>query len=120
MLWTVDPKLPFDQRVAKVADAGYNAVELVGEWKGWSKEGFTRARQQFQHSGLVVDACSGIDASLCDPPQRGALLAQIRAILPVLSEFQCSSLILLTGNKVPGMSHDQMLASCAESLKRAA
>jgi hydroxypyruvate isomerase len=120
MLWTVDPKLPFDQRVAKVADAGYHAVELVGEWKGWSKEGFTRARQQFQHLGLVVDACSGIDASLCDPSQRDALLAQIRAILPVLSEFQCSCLILLTGSMVSGMSHDQMRASCAESLKRAA
>jgi hydroxypyruvate isomerase len=120
MLWTVDPKLPFESRVSKVAEAGYHAVELVGEWKGWSKEGFTRARQQFQHLGLVVDACSGIGASLCDPPQRDTLLAQIRAILPVLSELQCSRLILLTGNKVSGMSHDQMFASCVESLKRAA
>jgi hydroxypyruvate isomerase len=120
MLWTVDPKLPFDQRISKVADAGYHAVELVGEWKGWSKEGFSHARQQFQHLGLVVDACSGIDASLCDPSQREALLEQIRAILPVLAEFQCSRLILLTGNTVSGMSRDQMRASCAESLKRAA
>ena len=120
MLWTVDPKLPFDQRVSKVADAGYHAIELVGEWVGWPKEGFTRARQQFQQVGLVVDACSGINASLCDPAQRDVLLSQIRAILSVLSEFECSRLILLTGNKVPGMNHEQMRANCVESLKRAA
>src|SRR5271165_6409331 len=120
MLWTVDQKLPFDQRVSKVADAGYHAIELVGEWEGWPKEGFTRARQQFQRLGLVVDACSGINASLCDPAQRDVLLSQIRAILSVLSEFECSRLILLTGNKVPGMNHEQMRANCVESLKRAA
>jgi hydroxypyruvate isomerase len=120
MLWTVDPKLPFDQRISKVADAGYHAVELVGEWEGWSKDEFTRARQQLHRLGLVVDACSGINASLCDPSQRDTLFAQIRTILLVLSEFECSRLILLTGNKVPGMSHEQMHANCSESLKRVA
>ena len=35
MLWTVEPKLPFDQRIAKVAEAGYHAVELVEEYKDW-------------------------------------------------------------------------------------
>jgi len=120
MLWTIDPKLPFDERVSKVADAGYHGIELVGEWQGWPKEGFTRARGQFQRLGLVVDACSGINASLCDPSQRDAFLSQIRAILPVLSEFECSHLILLSGDKVPGMNHEQMRANCVESLKRAA
>lgn len=120
MLWTVDPKLPFEQRVSKVADAGYHGVELVGEWEGWSKDGYARARQQLQRLGLVVDACSGINASLCDPSQRDGLLSQIRAILPILTEFACFRLILLTGNKVPGMSHEQMRANCVESLKRVA
>ena len=106
--------------MSKVADAGYHAIELVGEWKGWSKEGFAHVRQQFQRLGLVVDACSGIDAGLCDPSQRDVLQSQIRSILPVLSEFECSRLILLSGNKVPGMSYEQMRANCIESLKRAA
>ena len=120
MLWTVDPKLPFDQRVSKLAEASYHGVELVGEWEGWTKDGFARARRQFHRLGLVVDARSGINASLCDPSQRDALLSQTRAILPVLSEFECSRLILLTGNKISGMSHQQMRANCVESLKRAA
>ncbi len=67
MLWTVDPKLPFDERIGKVADAGYHAVELVGEYDHWSKEDFAHARTRFHSLGMVVDACSGIHTSLCDP-----------------------------------------------------
>jgi hydroxypyruvate isomerase len=120
MLWTVERNSPFDQRVAKVADAGYHAIELVNEYKGWAAADFARARQQFQHLNIVVDACSGIDASLCDPAQRDLLLQQIQAQLNTLSELQCSRLILLTGNVLPNLSHAQMRANCVESLKRAA
>jgi hydroxypyruvate isomerase len=120
MLWTVEPKLPFEQRIAKVAEAGYHAVELVGEYDGWSKEEFTRARRQLHELGMVVDACSGIRASLCDPAQRDAFLAEITAKLPVLAELESTRLILLTGNRVPGLSQEQMRASCVEALKRAA
>ncbi len=120
MLWTVQPKLPFEQRIAKVAEAGYHAVELVGEWQGWSKDEFLAARQQLHQLGMAVDACSGVHASLCDSGQRDKLLAEIRAILPALGEFESSRLILLTGNRVPGLSNEQMHANCVESLKRAA
>jgi hydroxypyruvate isomerase len=120
MLWTVEPKLPFAQRVAKVAEAGYHAVELVGEYDGWNAADFARARQQLYQLGIVVDACSGIDASLCDPAQREVLLQQIRAKLSVLSELGCSRLILLTGNVVPSLTREQMRANCVEALNRAA
>src|SRR2546429_3106047 len=33
MLWTVFRDLPFPQRLEKVAEAGYHAVELVGEFR---------------------------------------------------------------------------------------
>jgi hydroxypyruvate isomerase len=120
MLWTVEPKLTFEQRIAKVAEAGYHAAELVGEYDGWSPAAFARARQQLHSLGIVVDACSGIDASLCDPAQRDTLLQQIRAKLSVLAELECFRLILLTGNRVPGLTHEQMRANCVEALKRAA
>jgi hydroxypyruvate isomerase len=120
MLWTVEPKTPFDQRIGKVSDAGYHAVELVEEYKGWSREDFARARQRLHQLNVEVDACSGINTSLCDPAQRDAFLAEIRAKLPVLAELECSRLILLSGNRVSGLSHEQMHASCVEGLKRAA
>jgi hydroxypyruvate isomerase len=120
MLWTIDRKLPFEHRVAIVAEAGYRAVELVGEYDSWSSSDFAQARRQFQQLGMVVDASSGIHASLCDPAERETLLQQIRAKLPVFSELGCTRLILLTGNVVPGLSREQMHANCVESLKRAA
>src|SRR5271157_536314 len=120
MLWTVDPQLPFADRIGKVAEAGYHAVELVGEYEDWSEEDFAHARTRFHSVDMVVDACSGIRTSLCDPSQRDTLLAEIQAKLPVLGELECSRLILLAGDKVPGLSHEQMHASCVEGLKRAA
>jgi hydroxypyruvate isomerase len=120
MLWTIAPKLPFEQRIALVADAGYHAVELVNEYKGWSSGDFASARRQLHQRNMVVDACSGIDASLVDPAQRDLLLQQIRAKLAVLAELECSRLILLSGNRVPGLSPEQMHANCLESLRRAA
>ncbi|MGB8325069.1 MAG: TIM barrel protein [Candidatus Acidiferrum sp.] len=120
MLWTVEPKLPFEQRIGKVSEAGYHAVELVEEYKDWGKDDFATARKQFHQLGIVVDACSGIHASLCDPAQRDAFLAEIRAKLPVLAELECSRLILLTGNLVPGLSREKMHANCVEALKLAA
>jgi hydroxypyruvate isomerase len=119
MLWTVEPKLPFPERVLKVAEAGYHAVELVDEYEGWGAPEFVRVRRQLDQLGIGVDACSGIDASLCDRAQQETLLEQIRAKLPVLSELGCSRLILLTGNRVPSLSEAQMRANCIEALKRA-
>lgn len=119
MLWTVERELPFGQRVAKVAEAGYHAVELVNEYEHWDSPEFAHARQRLHQLGMVVDACSGIDASLCDSQQRELLLQQIRAKLPVLAELECSRLILLTGNVVPGLTREQMRANCVEALKRA-
>jgi hydroxypyruvate isomerase len=118
MLWTITPKQPFERRIGLVADAGYHAVELVNEYKGWSAAEFSDARRQLHQRGMVVDACSGIDASLVDPSQREPLLQQIRAKLSVLAELECSRLILLSGNRVAGLSHEQMHTNCLESLKR--
>ncbi|HEV2248338.1 MAG TPA: hypothetical protein VGW37_16945, partial [Terriglobia bacterium] len=35
MLWTVFHNLPFEQRLEKVSQAGYRAVELVREFEHW-------------------------------------------------------------------------------------
>lgn len=120
MLWTVHKELPFDERLEKVAEAGYHAVELVNEYKSWTKEDFARARRKKRELAITVDATSGISHSLCDPAQRDSLLKEIHAKLPVLEELECSNLILLSGNKIPGMSSLEMHASCVEGLKRAA
>lgn len=120
MLWTVYPKLPFDQRIEKVAEAGYHAVELVEEYKTFSKEDYAKFRAKKRELHLTVDATGGISHSLCDASQRDAFLDEVRAKLPVLEELECNKLIILSGDKVPGQTPEQMHQNCIETLKRAA
>jgi hydroxypyruvate isomerase len=120
MLWTVRRDLPFDQRLEIVAQAGYHAAELVGEFKDWTKEDYARVRKQREALGIAFDATSGISSSLVDPAQRDALLKEIQAHLVRMEELQCNKLILLSGNRVDGLSHSQMHANCVEALKAAA
>jgi hydroxypyruvate isomerase len=120
MLWTVEPKLPFDQRLDIVAQAGYHACQLVNEYKDWSSEDFARARRKKDALGITFDATSGINGSLCDPARREATLREIRDHLPKLVELQSPRLILLSGNHVPGLSHEQMHAACVETIRAAA
>jgi len=120
MLWTVYEKLPFDQRIEKVAEAGYHAVELVNEYKNFSKEDYAKFRAKKSELHLTVDATSGISHSLCDSSQRDAFLNEVRAKLPVLEELECNKLIILSGDKVPGQTPQQMHENCIEGLKRAA
>ena len=120
MLWTVYQKLPFEQRLEKVAEAGYSAVELVEEYKNFTKPDFANFRAKKRALNLTVDATSGISHSLCDPAQRNAFLEEVRAKLPVMEELECKKLIILSGDKVPDQSHQQMHDSCVEGLKRAA
>ncbi len=48
MLWTVWTDLPFEQRLANVAEAGYSNVELVGEYAKWTDADFDRAQRRAQ------------------------------------------------------------------------
>lgn len=120
MLWTVYPKAPFDERIDKVVEAGFTSLEMVEEYKNWSKDDYARFRAKRHELKLTVDATSGITRSMVDPAQREALLKEIGEKLPVLEELESNKLILLTGDKVPGLSHEQMHNNVVESLKRAA
>lgn len=120
MLWTVFTKLPFEQRLEKVASAGYSNVELVGEFRKWSEQDYRNAAQARKRLGITFDATAGVERSLADPAQRDAFLAEVKKMLPVMEKLECPALIVLTGDKVPGLSHEDQHASCVEGLKRAA
>ena len=118
MLWTVERKLPFEQRLEKVAAAGYHAAELVREYIGWTKEEFAAARRKKRELSLEFDAAAGVWHALADPGDREPFLKSVREFIPVMQELECNRLILQTGNKVAGLSLDQMRANCIETLQR--
>jgi hydroxypyruvate isomerase len=120
MLWTVFTHLPFEQRLENVASAGYTNVELVGEFKKWSETDYKNVAQTRRRLGISFDATGGVESSLTDPAQREAFLGEVKNLLPVMERLECPALIVLTGNKVPSLSHEAQHASCVEGLKRAA
>lgn len=120
MLWTIFRDLPFEQRLEKVAAAGYTNVELVGEFQKWSDADFDRANAARKRLGITFDCTAGVKHSLCNSAERDALLAEIRATLPVMERLECPALILLSGNTVPGVTHEAQANSCIDGLLAAA
>jgi len=120
MLWTVFTKLPFEERLEKVAEAGYRYVELVGEYKKWSEDDFRKANAKRQEVGISFDTTAGLAHSVGNPNQRNAFLADLRKELPIMEKLECPAIIIMSGNVVEGMPRKQQHQSCIEGLKRAA
>ena len=120
MLWTVFRDLPFEERLEKVAAAGYTNVELVGEYEKWSEQDFARANAKRKQLGITFDCTAGLKHSLCNPAERDSLLAEFRQTLPIMQKLDCPAMIFLSGNTVPGMSVEAQQQSCVEGLRAAA
>ncbi len=119
MLWTVYRDLPFEQRLEKVAEAGYQAVELVDEYKNWSAEDFRRVGLKVRSLNIVFDAIAQVKSGVADPGAREAFLSDLNTLLPIAEKLECPAIIVLSGNRVEGLSHDAQHQSCVETLKRA-
>lgn len=120
MLWTIYMKLPFDQRLEKVSEAGYHAVELVGEFKNWSDDEFRRANAKKRSLGITFDSTAGLSQGIADPAGRDAFLDELKKLFPVAAKLECPTIIVLSGNRIDGVSHEAQHNACVEALKRAA
>ncbi|MFZ0964083.1 MAG: TIM barrel protein [Terriglobia bacterium] len=120
MLWTILTDLPFEERLEKVAEAGYHAVELVGEYAKWTEDDFRRYNKKRAELGITFDTTAGLRHGVADPSAREAFLADVRKELDIMQKIECPALIALSGNVVPGLSPEAQHASCVEGLKRAA
>lgn len=120
MLWTVFRELPFEERLSRIAEAGYRNVELVGEYKDWSAADFTRANATRRRLGLRFDATAGLPRGICDPATRAAFLNDLRAALGPMETLECPAMIVTSGNTVEGLTRQQQHDACIETLRQAA
>jgi hydroxypyruvate isomerase len=120
MLWTVFRDLPFEERLAKVKEAGYTNVELVGEYEKWNEADFAKANEARKRLGITFDATAGLKRGVGDPSVRDEFLSQLKLALTPMQTLDCPAMIVLSGNVVPGMSHEDQHKACVETLKRAA
>lgn len=120
MLWTVFTKLPFAERLEKVAEAGYRNVELVGEYQKWSEADFVSAIAKRKELGITFDVTAGLHHGLTDPAHRDNLLDNLRKELPIMERLEIPAIILLSGNVIPGTPRSVQHQSCIDGLKAAA
>jgi hydroxypyruvate isomerase len=122
MLWTVFTDLPFEQRLAKIAEAGYNQAELVGEYnsKKWTPADFANANAAARRFNIRFDATAGLANGITNPATRDAFLAELRQALVPMETLNCPAMIVLSGNVVPGMPREMQHQACVETLKQAA
>jgi hydroxypyruvate isomerase len=117
MLWTVFRDLPFEQRLEKIAQAGYTNIELVGEYAKWTRADFDRAIAAANRLGISFDATAGLHQGVGNPAERDALIANLRDALTPMETLSCPAMIVLSGNVVPGLSHEAQHQSCIDGLK---
>src|SRR5579862_7058477 len=77
MLWTVFNGLPFEERLAKVVEAGYTNIELVGEYSKWAPADFDKAIAARKRLGISFDATAGLKNGVSHPEQRDALIEEL-------------------------------------------
>jgi len=118
MLWTVYRDRPFDERLEKVAEAGYHTVELVDEYKKWSEAEFRAANAKRRSLGINVDAMAGLTKGVADPANRDTFLAELKSLIPTAHKLDCPAIIVLSGDRVEGVSHDAQHKACVDALKR--
>jgi hydroxypyruvate isomerase len=119
MLWTVFPDLPFEQRLEKVAEAGYHAVELVKEFEKWSDDDFRRINAKKRSLGITFDATAGVWKGIADPAERDDFLADLKKFFPISDKLECPAIIVLSGTTVDGLSRGAQHESCIQTLKQA-
>src|SRR5437660_4163919 len=57
---------------------------------------------------------------VANPGSREAFLSDITRLLPVAEKLECPAIIVLSGNRVEGLSQEAQHQSCVETLKRGA
>jgi hydroxypyruvate isomerase len=120
MLWTIEKQAPFDRCLEIVAEAGYQGVELIGEFQKWSGDETRRVMARMRTLGLAFDMLSGVKAGFADPNGGEEFLAQATAQMKAANEFESPQINLKSGNRIDGISPAAQHAAAVENLKRAA
>ena len=120
MLWTLEKQLPMDRALEVVTAAGYQGVELVGEFQKWSPTDTRRVMMKMKSLGLVFDAMSGVKAGFADARESAEFMTQLDNQIRWAKVLACSKIILLSGKKVDGLHAGAQKETAIENLQRAA
>ena len=120
MIWTLEKIAPFDRCLEIVAEAGYQGVELTGQWRKWTPADTQRYQAKMHSLGLVVDVLSAVRVGFADPNSGPAFQAAIAEQITFCKQFQTPQINLRSGNVIEGVDRSVQHAAAIENLKHAA
>ena len=120
MLWTLERQAPFDRCLEIVAEAGYEGVELTGEFHKWSPEEGRRVMAKMRSLKLHFDLLSGVKSGFGDPNNASGFLSELNAQFISAKELESPMINLRAGHRIADLSPAAQHAACVENLKRAA
>jgi hydroxypyruvate isomerase len=120
MLWAIEKLAPFDRCVEWVAEAGYQGVELVGEFQKWSPAERAAIMARMRGLGMIFDAMSGVKAGFAVPQETESFRTQFAEQMRAAKELECSKIILLSGKQVDGLGDGVQRQTAIDNLKWAA
>jgi hydroxypyruvate isomerase len=132
-LETVYPQLPVDERIARIAEAGFPSVEFwhpEGTWDGrsvrtdWAKDAVAVRRACDRYGVTLNDFAlhawdGSIGGSPVKPQDRGRFVAQVRQMVAFAQEAGCRQGIVLSGTVDESLSRQQMRTSLEDALAEA-
>lgn len=118
----VHTDLPYDQRIMKIAEAGFDTVEF---WMHNGKDPVV-LRQVSEENGVRLSDClvntpdGGVGGAPVDPRDHGKYIEKLHEVIEFGKAAGVSAGITCTGNLVPGLSREEMKANCIEVYSEAA
>jgi hydroxypyruvate isomerase len=121
---TVFEDLPFLERPARIAEAGFKTIEL---WFPELHEGCEcpKLKAACDKAGLKINNMvanspdGGIGGSLTDPQDRDKYLQRVASSLKCCQDLAAAMMITCTGNIQPGLSPEVQRQSIVDGLKAA-
>jgi hydroxypyruvate isomerase len=120
MLWTLGKSVPLDRCLEIVAAAGYQGVELVGEFHQWSSDEMRRVMAKMRSLHLRFDMISGVKSGFADPAGTNALLAELEGQFKIAQTLESPQVNLKSGPRIGTLSAAAQHAASVENLKRVA
>ena len=125
--------LPVEERIRRIAAAGYDCVEMWfhdctfdGKACSAPAKDFRAIAGVMKETGvtvnsLVVNAPPGnLGGSLVKQEDREIYLERLKTVIPIAKSIGCDKAVTCTGNEVSGLSRSQMRKSIVETLGPAA
>jgi hydroxypyruvate isomerase len=120
MIWVLTKQAPFERCLEYVTQAGYQGIELTGQYEKWSPEERKRMIAKMHALNLVVDLTSSVKGGFAQLNNSSQYVAALEDQIAMAKELGCSAINLMSGNRIEGAPSGAQHAASIDNLKRAA